>query len=112
PERTVALWEVEEVKAEIISLYLQLWQEIESILPEKSVWSKRNREKVLQFLDGTDTYLSWQEGNVFALDLLKLAENTVRKVLPKSTETAQIRIEIAQKNVENFFPIDLIYTFI
>ena len=111
PERTVGLWEVEEVKAEIISLYLQLWQEIESILPEKSVWSKRNREKVLQFLDGTDTYLSWQEGNVFALDLLKLAENTVRKVLPKSTETAQIRIEIAQKNVENFFPIDLIYTF-
>ena len=110
PERTVALWEVEEVKAEIISLYLQLWQEIVSILPEKRVWSKRNRDKVSRFLDSTDTYLSWQEENIFALDLLKLAENTVRKVLPKSSETAEIRIEIAQKNIEALFPIDLIYT--
>lgn len=110
PERTVALWEVEEVKAEIISLYLQLWQEIVSILPEKRVWSKRNRDKVSRFLDSTDTYLSWQEENIFALDLLKLAENTVRKVLPKSSETAGIRIEIAQNNVEALLPIDLIYT--
>src|SRR5699024_5430046 len=94
PERTVALWEVEEVKAEIISLYLQLWQEIVSILPEKRVWSKRNRDKVSRFLDSTDTYLSWQEENIFALDLLKLAENTVRKVMPKSSERAGIGSEV------------------
>ncbi len=110
PERQVALWEIEEVRSEIIRIYLQIWEEVIYLLPKVDLWKPFNRQKVLRFVDDSQEFVAWQEDTNFAAALLRLAENKVREILPKAAETKPIRVDGLLKEVQEFYPLPLTYS--
>lgn len=102
PARTTIVWDIHEIKKQIIMLYLEIWQIISSGLEKDLKWKNKNRTALKNILDGGYVYFAGY--NILA-SLIKVSENAIREVVPN---TQILNISKEQDNIKRYFPKELV----
>lgn len=105
PPRNTVVWDIQGVNKQIIALYLEIWQIISNGLTKDLKWKKTKKKILENILDGKYMYFSdYQNGRILS-SLLKLAENTVREIMPN---TQVLNISNEQDNIERNLPKEIV----
>jgi len=80
--RSTKVWISYEIRSRIILLYLEIWDVIRESLDKSTGWKKRNKNNLKKIIEGQYNYYLDYEHNGFVSSLLKVSENTVRKMVP------------------------------
>lgn len=102
PARTTIVWDIHEIKKQIIMLYLEIWQIISSGLEKDLKWKNKNRAALENILDGK--YVYFADYDILA-SLIKVSENAIREVMPN---TQILNISNEQDNIKRYFPGELV----
>lgn len=104
PSRDTKIWQLLEVKKEILNLYLNLWKIIIANIQRESIWKKTSLSNVKKVLKGETECLYNERTYNFLSSFVKLTESTVRNLLPKSSYTQNLNIENDIDLVKSFLP--------
>lgn len=104
PARDAKIWNILEIKKEILNLYLDLWKIITTNISKESIWKKTSLSNIKKVLKGETEYLYNERTYNFLSSFIKITENTVRNLLPKSSYTKSLNIENDIDLVKSFLP--------
>lgn len=105
PRRGTKVWEIYEVKKQIIVLYLDIWKVILNGLKEKLKWEKKIKITLKGIIDGKYIcFEDYENGGVLA-SLIKISENTIREVMPN---TQILNISKEKDNIKGYLPSELV----
>ncbi|MFC6346134.1 tellurite resistance TerB C-terminal domain-containing protein [Vagococcus carniphilus] len=100
--RETRLWELPEVKLEIIKLYLNLWKIILAESEQLDNWGKMSLLSIKK-IKKEDRIFN-ERTNKFMSALMKISENEVRNSLPKTSYTLRLNVSEAHHLVDLFVP--------
>ncbi|MDT2849388.1 tellurite resistance TerB C-terminal domain-containing protein [Vagococcus carniphilus] len=100
--RETRLWELSEVKLEIIKLYLNLWKIILAESEELDDWGKMSLLSI-EKIKKEDRIFN-ERTNKFMSALMKISENEVRNSLPKTSHTLKLNVSESNHLVDLFVP--------
>lgn len=105
PARNTKVWELYEVKKQIIALYLEIWKVISNSLEKNLKWKNKNKATLKNIIDGKYRYfVDYENGNILA-SLLKISENAIRENMP-NTQILDIHKE--KDNIKRYLPSELV----
>lgn len=103
--RRTKVWELYKVKKLIIQLYLEIWEIISSSFEKELEWKDNNKEVLKKIKNGKYKYfIDYENGNILA-SLIKVSENTIREVMPK---TQILNISKEKNNIKRYLPSELV----
>lgn len=105
PPRGTKVWELNEVKKQIVALYLEIWKVISNGLDKDLKWKKKSKTTLKEIIHGKYRYFEdYQNGRVLA-SLIKISENTIREAMPN---TQILNINKEKDNIKRYLPSKLV----
>ncbi|MGX7013923.1 tellurite resistance TerB C-terminal domain-containing protein [Vagococcus silagei] len=100
--RETKIWELYDIKIEILKLYLLALNSILNTSLEEETWKKQSKQTIEQLK--TQNYRETQRSWRFINGLLKVSENTLRQILPSSNYTQNLNIDEEIHAIDLFLP--------
>lgn len=105
PYRGTKIWKLEKISLEILNVYFQIWRIIIKNFDCEYTWKITSRTNILKIINNQYSYNSRTSN--FLGSLIKLAEDTVRRSLPRTSLTQELKMDQDIHRIRLFLPKEI-----